>query len=448
MKNAEIFISHSNEEAEFAFELQTMFRNHGLQAWSFEINLPWSAEIAETVRQEINQCDHFVLILSDAACQSAWVQQELGLAVQLRTEREEECPTILGVMCDSPCTSMQVQPRDFDTHMIFGSPYDFTRIRNFNLSSRTATDEIGELTQELKPTVDFITHTDPSEPEGELLQKSFKVYESLFPEEERSPPMDIETWIDESRLQANSGGSIREIYGVLHIRQIPLGMAYLTAYLDHHWTFGNYFGVRAGRRGLRRAEFFLDRIQDEFHEEHMDPEMKGIFFEVEPIDQELLSAVVERGRICGFPDEHNVLQQIRKLRRLNLYQAKGCVVLLRGDNQQPLPYWQPSMRKAFDPEGELPLILMAYLFEGTDKANINLSEILDFVYDSLYGDAYGGLGEVELEGYRPYVQTIRDKVEAAAATYGWKLDKMSIKRQLSKLKYMAHEEGISDSIDL
>jgi hypothetical protein len=106
MKNAEIFISHANEDAEFAFELQKMFRNHGLQAWSFEKNLPWSAQIEETVRQEISQCDHFVLILSKAGCRSVWVQRELGLATQLRSKREEEWPTILGVICDSPCASM------------------------------------------------------------------------------------------------------------------------------------------------------------------------------------------------------------------------------------------------------------------------------------------------------------------------------------------------------
>ena len=144
----------------------------------------------------------------------------------------------------------------------------------------------------------------------------------------------------------------------------------------------------------------------------------------------------------------NVLQQIRRLRRLNLYQGIGCVALLKEDDRQPLPYWQPSMKKNLDPAGELSLILMAYLLKGTDKATETLSEILDFVYDNLYGDAYGGLGEVEIAGYRPYVQTIRNRVEEVAATHGWKLDKMSVERRLSKLKHMAHEEGISDSLDL
>jgi GNAT superfamily N-acetyltransferase len=65
-----------------------------------------------------------------------------------------------------------------------------------------------------------------------------------------------------------------------------------------------------------------------------------------------------------------------------------------------------------------------------------------------YGDAYGGLGEVEFAGYRPYVQTVRNRVEEAAVTHGWKLDKMSVARRLRKLIHMAHEEGISDLIDL
>ena len=282
-----------------------------------------------------------------------------------------------------------------------------------------------------------------------MLRKSFKAYESLFPEEEeRDSPLDIETWIDEGRLRARAGGPVREIYGVLHMRRIPLGMAFLTAYLEHHWTFGNYFGVRAGRRGLRRAEFFLENIQDEIQQAHMDPNMKGILFEVEPINQEMLSAVEQRGRIRGFPDERHVLQQIRRLRRLHLYQAIGCVALLKEDDRQPLPYWQPSMKENLDPAGELSLILMAYLLKGTDKATVTLAEILDFVYDNLYGDAYGGLGDVEFAGYRPYVQTIRNRVEEAAAAHGWKLDKMSVARRLRNLIHMAHEEGISDLIDL
>ena len=79
------------------------------------------------------------------------------------------------------------------------------------------------------------------------------------------------------------------------------------------------------------------------------------------------------------------------------------------------------MTDNLDPVGELPLILMAYLLKGTDKATVTLSEILDFVYDNLYGDAYGGLGDVEIAGYRPYVQSIRNRVEEAAATHGWQL---------------------------
>src|ERR1051325_10963915 len=118
MKNFEIFISHSNEDARFAFELQTMLRNNGPQAWAFEKNLSWSNEIEQTVREEISQCDHFVVVLSDAASRSLWVQRELGLALQLRKTRQEECPTILGVICDSTGASIQIQPRDFETHAV------------------------------------------------------------------------------------------------------------------------------------------------------------------------------------------------------------------------------------------------------------------------------------------------------------------------------------------
>lgn len=447
MKDAEIFISHSTEDAQFAFELREKFEAHGLKAWSYEKDLSWSEQIEASVRQEISQCDHFLLILSDAACRSVWVQRELGLAIQLQTMRKEELPTILGVMCDSPCASMQIQPRDFDTHAAFGPLYDFTRIRNFNLSSRTATEEMTDLVRELSPTVEFISRADPGEAEGELLRKSFRTYESLFPDEaESDDPADIETWIEEGCLAIEFGAPQREIYGVLHIRRIPLGMAFLTAYVNHHWAYGNYFGVRAGRRGSKRSEFCLKRIVLELQKPEVDPQMKGIIFEVEPINQALLSVVAQRGRISGFPDESAVLEQIRRLRRLNFYQRSGCFALLKADDGQPLAYKSPVLKEPLDPKG-LSFILMFRLAPRIDPASVTLREIMDFVYDSLYGDAYGGSGDVEIAGYRPYVQTFRDEVEKVAATNGWKLSKARIEKSFSKLLHLAHDEGLSDSID-
>ncbi|MBI4687338.1 MAG: hypothetical protein HY756_06115 [Nitrospirae bacterium] len=300
--------------------------------------------------------------------------------------------------------------------------------------------EVMNVLKEALATVTFITETDGEE--GILLNASFRCYESLFPPDERDDPADIVIWIDECRRQRNP--TFQEVYAVVHEKENVIGMAYLTAYLDCHWCFGNYLGVLPDYRQNRRAEMLLSNLERQL--QILDPDAKGIVFEVEPINLELLSEVTRRETIGGHPDEGEVLTHLRRLRRLNLYQSYGALVVL-GANGLPLPYWQPSMKDDLNPADELELALMVVLLEGTRQDNVQLNELLDFVYDRLYGDGYGGAGNIEINGFRPYVAGIKRRVKNAAKS-GWQLGKWRVNMEIQRLFSRAQKEGLSDKLCL
>jgi hypothetical protein len=223
-------------------------------------------------------------------------------------------------------------------------------------------------------------------------------------------------------------------------------MAYVTTYPVSHWSFGNYLAVRRLWRSNNgsTAEWFREQIDRRLLE--IDPDTKGTVWEVEPVDLPLLNETSRRGRIGGYPDTPRVLANIRQLRRLNLYQRHGVPALLAADGLA-LPYWQPAMDDDLRPENERELILMVRLSQNTRPDDVRLGELLDFVYNDLYADAYGGTGTVSIPGYRRYLASIRERVERAAAG-GWALGKLSFRSSIRTLLNLAEQEELVRELDL
>ncbi len=392
----------------------------------------------------MNECDYVLVILSDFSRHSEWVGRELGLALELQKKRKVLHPPIVGVRCDSPCASFMFDVLNYRTGQSVGTSYDFSGVRCFSLCSTQPSDKLDDLVQYFLPKVIFIT-----EDEGEqrrLLWDSFKCYEDLFPDEsERDEPADIVTWLDEARRATLTHSPWREIYAVLHIGDQAIGMTFLSAQVQRHWSFGNYLGVRSGWRQKHRAEYFLEEVMR--HLRTISPSMKGILFEVEPVDIKLLERVADRPGISGFGDENEIFLNLRSLRRLLLYHSYKAVALLNSDGL-PLPYWQPSMvDDELDSRNERELILMVKLLGGVDKEKIELQELLDFIYDDLYGDAYGGASTVEIPNYRAYVAQIKSRVQDRARG-GWKLGKVEIPSKVTRLLLRAKGEGLTDELAL
>jgi hypothetical protein len=445
MPEAKVFISHSAEDSDIALKVKYRLEKLGVEAWCYESDILFGDRIPSEIERGIRECDCLLVVLSDSAQESEWVARELGLALELHAERDEELPIIIGVQCGRPWTYRVFEPRAFNGGWPIVHTHDFSAARYFSFNTKTGNDDMEQLVDQVRPRSDFIGSIDGSE--GELLHSSFRCYETLFPDPgERDEPSDIETWLEEARRAALTGSPWREIYGVLHMGSLVIGMAYLTAHLGRHWCFGNYFGVRAAWRQNHRAKKFLDDVEARLRA--IDPKTKGILFEVEPVDFDCLSRAAARERIAGHPDERDVLLNLRRVRRVALYQMEDVSALsfLSTDNR-PLPYWQPAMSDSLDAADEREMILMVRLWGHIDPGSVDVEEILDFIYDDLYRDAYGGAGGVEIPGFRHHVAMVKLRVKEGTKV-GWQLGKVPIPKPVRRLLSHAHDEGLSGHLAL
>ena len=437
-----VCIARADEDCNFASQLAVLLRPYNIEVWDRR-TIDRGTDENQAIEREIRECDHLLLVLSKATARSRQVAREIGLVLRLHSKRKRQRPFIVPVIVDDSGACATLQPLDFTTLEPIGKALSFAGLCPLDLRSRNLSEEVGKLARQLKPEITFVKEVDGDE--GRLFWESVKVYEQLFPKEERDPPENIVQWLREGRLAEVNGLPFREVYGVLHKGETAMGMAYLTSYLDHHWTFGNYLGVLPCYRHDRMTERFLGEIAR--HLKELDHEMKGIVFEVEPVDWGCLVRAAKRGEIQGHDDEQEIKDSLRRLRRLNLYQASGCVALL-GPKGRSLLVRTPALDGSKSREEEGEYVLMLRLF-GTPE--VELSKLLDFYYDALYKDAFCK-GGVKYAGYERYIQGFRKKVERSAKS-GWQLGEVAlpsgpIGALVNELKRLAQKEGISVEISL
>jgi hypothetical protein len=58
--------------------------------------------------------------------------------------------------------------------------------------------------------------------------------------------------------------------------------------------------------------------------------------------------------------------------------------------------------------------------------------MLQFIYDELYSDAYGGAGNIEIKGYRSYVAEVKARIEARVVP-GCRTGKIIVQSKLRAL---------------
>ncbi len=237
----------------------------------------------------------------------------------------------------------------------------------------------------------------------------------------------------------------REIYSVLHLGQRVLGIAYLSAHVSDRWSFGNYLGVLDGFRYNSRAQWFVRALLQRVKE--IDHQSRGILFEVDPLNLDCLRQALRQGAIAGTAEESDVIENLRSLRRLVLYQRKLGAYAILGADDQPLPYWQPALSETLDASDERPLILM-FLPDG-DQAmrQFDAIDAIRFIYDKLYRDAYGGTSSAEIDGLADHVESVWKRVEMQATRT--RLGKVKIDRGLYLgLTTLAQREGIGSRLNL
>ena len=78
---ADVFISYSTQEAQWACELRDLLTRMGREVWMAPESIPVGSDYAYEIPNAIESCTAFLLVLSKSAQNSNWVPKELDLAI-------------------------------------------------------------------------------------------------------------------------------------------------------------------------------------------------------------------------------------------------------------------------------------------------------------------------------------------------------------------------------
>lgn len=415
--DVKVFISYTEAQESVALYVAAHLRKFSdgrIETWNFEENL-FLGHLWENVEKQIRESDYFLLILSDDAIGKDGVRRELGIALHYRDKREgNPYPQIVGVRATRGApTSIIPLKWTGDCDISFEAqssltPYDCGRERFYEI------EEIEALAKRLLPETTIITDYG-----SELFEASIPCYDALFPYNEQDGPEDIKRWAAEEE-ELGEDSSSRDLYLVHHVDNHVIGVAYFSTYVDQPWWFGNYFGILQQFKTNRAKRFFND-IDRKLN--GVNPRSRGIVFEIDYIDHgrlRFLRDVLVKG------DKHTLVQSeafaegLRRLERLFIFSQWGAQMVL-GANGKPLPYWQPAMRRPLDPKEKVRLFLMFKRHGSMERVDFSTYDVLEFVYNRVYADAYGGTDTASITGFRKHLAGIRRYVRSRMARSGEQL---------------------------
>ncbi|MBA3824434.1 MAG: toll/interleukin-1 receptor domain-containing protein [Ktedonobacterales bacterium] len=137
MATMQIFVSHSHADNAFCQAIVAALRSADADVWYDEHNLG-SGQMLDVIQRELKSRPIFILVLSPAAMQSAWVKDEARWAYNLY--KRDVTRTIL------PVTAGTIQPSDFDEWLFIE---DYKRIEAPGLQPFSATEAARRLLRTL-----------------------------------------------------------------------------------------------------------------------------------------------------------------------------------------------------------------------------------------------------------------------------------------------------------
>ena len=372
-----VFISHATESKATA-KYYARLLHESFFVWHFEDQmLPGQDTDVETrVAKEIEQSDYFLLLICDHSLspEKPYCARELGLALQLQQKRatgggmSERSPRPIIIPIYSKQMRWREQGeaarpkhfpvRDFWTNEV-RRPYSFIG-HDPHGPSIARTDE--ELLEFMKPRVHRVRRDIHSEREFHE-SGVFELYEALFPEKERDGREEIVDWalrqeagqrhaVELPNKPTLSSWSRRiqfefqmeALFYYVNLYGAPIAFSYLDYHISSGLIAGNYIAIGSGWRGSDLAQKFRETIETDIVCGY--PEARGVLFEVEPVDFELLNAFSKMGRSSavyvekGTPAE----TQIRRLKRLLFYQGRlRASVYMDRATRKPIVYRGPCL---------------------------------------------------------------------------------------------------------
>ncbi|MGB3346658.1 MAG: toll/interleukin-1 receptor domain-containing protein [Candidatus Humimicrobiia bacterium] len=98
-----IFLSHAEEDKDFANKLKKDLENKGIQVWLFEIHMLPGDELVKKIADSIKENDYLGVIITESSKNSEWVTLEVGMALALEhTLGYSKVIPILYGECDIP----------------------------------------------------------------------------------------------------------------------------------------------------------------------------------------------------------------------------------------------------------------------------------------------------------------------------------------------------------
>jgi len=97
------FISYSHSDRAIAETLTTELKERGIAVWIDALQIQPGDSLVEKIFEEgLKDCDIFLILLSQASTRSAWVKQELDIAVVNRLKKITRVLPVLVEDCDIP----------------------------------------------------------------------------------------------------------------------------------------------------------------------------------------------------------------------------------------------------------------------------------------------------------------------------------------------------------
>ena len=90
----EIFLSHSSIDRQFADDVATNLRRHGIPVWYSQTNILGAQQWQDEIGAALLRCDWFAVILSPNSVDSMWVKRELSFALQQNRFENKIVPII------------------------------------------------------------------------------------------------------------------------------------------------------------------------------------------------------------------------------------------------------------------------------------------------------------------------------------------------------------------
>ncbi|HEV7473900.1 MAG TPA: protein kinase [Pyrinomonadaceae bacterium] len=109
-----VFVSHSSQDREYVErEIVPILETHGIKTWYSKASIQTAAEWERSIREGLESCEWFLLVMSPRASESEWVRDEVFWAVDKRPQN------IIPVVIDD------CDPREFHIRLARVQHVDF-----------------------------------------------------------------------------------------------------------------------------------------------------------------------------------------------------------------------------------------------------------------------------------------------------------------------------------